>query len=228
MQHARMRVHSTSPVKAAPPRLRFEPVVHLVKGDVACTLAESPKRFEELAAFGPSGLVSEAAGPAEWLANQIEDAAMYARVNDIAIRPIHLEAPVAAMMHPDTPVACEAAVARSRLLPQEICIEVSDSSLAQSRNDVLKSIESLRRKGFRLGVNATQSWSTPMDTSLRLLLDTVRIDARELDGNPDLIGRIDAAACCGMSVIAEGARYRDGAELAEMGIELAIRPSTDA
>ena len=228
MQHARMRVHSTGPVTAPPSRLRFEPVIHLVKGDVVCTVAESPKRFEEFAAFGPSGLVSRPGSPAEWLAGQLEDVAVYARANEVDIRPVHLEAPVAAMMHPDTPLACEAAAARSHMLPQEICIEVADASLAQSKADVLKSIESLRRKGFRVSVNATRSWSTPMDTALRLMLDAVRIDARQLGESEDLMHRVDAAACCGMSVIAENARYRDGAYLADLGVELALRPKTDA
>ncbi|MEQ8559709.1 MAG: EAL domain-containing protein [Henriciella sp.] len=228
MQHARMRVQSTGTITEATRLLRFEPVVHLVKGDVVCATAESSRRFEEFAAFGPSGLVSEAESPAKWLANTIEDLAVRARVTDMDVRPIHIEAPVAAMMHPDTPAACEAAAARSRLLPQEICIEVSDASLAQSKRDVTRSIEALRRRGFRLGVIATRSWNTPLDTALRLMLDTVRVDARNLFREDDLMKRVEAAVACGMSVIAERARYRDGYELAEIGVELALRPTSDA
>ena len=44
----------------------------------------------------------------------------------------------------------------------------------------------------------------------------------------DLMNRVEAAVACGISVIAEGARYRDGHELASIGVELAMRPSADA
>ena len=57
MQHARMRVQSTGPVAGAGRLLRFEPVVHLVTGDVTCAAVQSTRRYEELAAFGASGLV---------------------------------------------------------------------------------------------------------------------------------------------------------------------------
>ena len=228
MQHARMRVQTAGSIAATKTLLRFQPVVHLLTGDVVCAAAQSSRRFEELAAFGPSGLSSTAESPAVWLSGIIEDLAVRARVTDMDVRPIHIEAPVAAMMHPDTPLACEAAVARSQLLPQEVCIEVSDASLAQSKRDVTRSIEALRRKGFRLGVIATKSWSTPLDTSLRLMLDTVRVDARKLFDDPDLMKRVDAAVACGMSVIAEGAAYRDGDELSAIGVDLALNPKTDA
>ncbi len=228
MQHARMRVQSTGPVAGAGRLLRFEPVVHLVTGDVTCAAVQSTRRYEELAAFGASGLVSNVDSPANWLSDMIEDVALRARVRDMDVRPIHLEAPVSAMMHPDTPIACEAAAARSRLLPQEICIEVTDASLSQARKDVTRSIENLRRKGFRIGVIATHSWNTPLDTGLRLMLDTVRVDSRKLFRDEDLMNRVEAAVACGISVIAEGARYRDGHELASIGVELAMRPSADA
>lgn len=228
MQHARMRVQSTGHSAEASRLLRFEPVVHLVTGEVACAAALSARRYEELAVFGPSGLVCRTEGPAIWLSDLIEDVALRARVTDMDVRPVHVEAPVAAMMHPDTPAACEAAAARARLLPQEICIEVSDASLSQSKQDVIRSIDNLRRKGFRIGVIATRSWNTPLDTRLRLMLDSVRVDARQLFRDEDLMKRVDAAVACGMAVIADGARYRDGSELAGIGIELGMRPRSDA
>ena len=228
MQHARMRVHSSGTHSEAARLLRFEPVVHLSSGEVVCAAVQSSRRFEELAAFGPSGLVSRTDGPAVWLSDLIEDVALRARVTEMDVRPLHVEAPVAAMMHPDTPAACEAAAARARLLPQEICIEVSDASLSQSKRDVTRSIENLRRRGFRIGVIATRSWSSPLDTGLRLMLDTVRVNARHLFVEDDLMKRVEAATACGMSVIAEGARYRDGADLASVGIELAMAPRADA
>ena len=108
-----------------------------------------------------------------------------------------------------------------------VIIEVGDATLSQSKSDILKSIEALRRRGFRVGVNATRSWCTPLDTHLRLLLDSVRIDALKVWSEADLLNRIEAASACGMAVIAENARYRDGEKLASVGIELARAPRVD-
>ncbi len=210
------------------PALRFEPVIHLVQGDIVNLIAETPKRYEERASFGASGLIAERISPALWLAHQVEQTAILAREEDAMARPILIEAPSAAMMHPDTPMACEAAAARGRLCPQEICIEVEDACFAQSRTDVSNSIQALRKRGFRVGINATRSWCTPLDTGLRLMLDSVRIDAHQLWSSNDLVGRVEAAVACGMAVVAENVHYRDGAELAEMGIELGVRPRADA
>lgn len=228
MQQLRTRAEQQSPKARSVAPLRFEPVVHLVKGDIVNLIAETPKRYEERVSFGMSGLIAERISPALWLAHEVELAAQAAYREQATARPILLSAPVAAMMHPDTPMACDAAAARSKICPQEICIEVDDSSLAQSRDDVRKSIEALRRRGFRVGINATRSWCTPLDTSLRLMLDCVRIDANKLWTAEDLMGRVDAAVACGMAVIAENANYRDGDELAAIGVELGVRPRADA
>ncbi|MGB3626208.1 MAG: EAL domain-containing protein [Henriciella sp.] len=228
MQQLRTRAEQTSPKASSVAPLRFEPVVHLVKGDIVNLIAETPKRYEERVSFGMSGLIAERISPALWLAHEVELAAQAAYRDEATARPILIQAPIAAMMHPDTPMACDAAAARSKICPQEICIEVEDAALAQSRDDIVKSIEALRRRGFRVGINATRSWCTPLDTGLRLMLDCVRVDARQICNHEDLMGRVEAAVACGMAVIAENANYRDGEELAELGIELGVRPRADA
>ncbi|MEQ9315962.1 MAG: EAL domain-containing protein [Henriciella sp.] len=228
MQQLRMRTEQQSQKAPSVAPMRFEPVVHLVNGDIVNLIAETPKRYEERVSFGKSGLIAERISPALWLAHEVELAAQIAYREAATARPILIQAPIAAMMHPDTPMACDAAAARGKICPQEICIEVEDAALAQSRNDIVKSIEALRRRGFRVGINATRSWCTPLDTGLRLMLDCVRVDARALWSNEDLMSRIDAAVACGMAVIAENAHYRDGDDLAEIGVELAVRPRADA
>ncbi len=227
MQQVRTSVQPKTTVIPTLPTVRFAPVVHLVKGDIVNTIAETPKRYEERVSFGESGLIAECISPALWLAHHVETVATLALRENVSARPIIIEAPIAAMMHPDTPMACEAAAARSRICPQEVCIEVTDASLSQSKADVTRSIEALRRRGFRVGVNATKSWCTPLDTGLRLMLDSVRVDANHLWREEDLMKRIDAAVSCGIAVIAENARYRDGDDLAVLGIELGVKPAVD-
>lgn len=208
---------------------RLSPVVHLLTGDVVNLVAETCRSFEDRASFGGNGLFINRISPALWMAHQIEAVAELVNEPRFAnARPIIIEAPITALMHPDTPMACEAAAARSRLCPQEICVEVEDATLSQSKSDIVRSIEALRRRGFRVGVNATRSWCTPLDTRLRLLLDCVRVDAAKLWTEADLLNRVEAARACGMAVIAENARYRDGEKLADVGIELARAPKVDA
>ncbi|MEM5517663.1 EAL domain-containing protein [Henriciella sp. AS95] len=228
MQQLRTRATPKAYNPGLLPALRFEPVIHLINGDIVNLIAETPKRYEERASFGTTGLIAERISPALWLAHQVEAAARLAHEEVATARPIIVAAPIAAMMHPDTPMACDAAAARSHICPQEICIEVEDASLAQSRTDISNSIKALRSKGFRVGINATKSWCTPMDTGLRLMLDSARIDAKELWTSDDLAGRVEAAVACGMAIIAENVNYRDGEDLAEFGIELGLRPRTDA
>ena len=67
-----------------------------------------------------------------------------------------------------------------------------------------------------------------MDHSLRLLLDSLRVDARKIEENVDLQDRIDAAANAGMLVIAENANWRDSYYLNEIGVEYGFRMRADA
>ena len=85
-----------------------------------------------------------------------------------------------------------------------------------------------RHEAFRLLIINTLDHCTPLDPRLRLLLDCVRVDAAKLWTEADLLNRVEAARACGMAVIAENARYRDGEKLADVGIELARAPKVDA
>lgn len=228
MQQVRTRTSAQPSIIPGEGELRLSPVIHLLTGDIVNQVAETQFAFDDRVSFGAGSLFVNRISPALWLAHQVESVARLANETPQATaRPIIVEAPIAALMHPDSPIACEAAAARSRICPQEICIEVGDATLSQSKSDILKSIEALRRRGFRVGVNATRSWCTPLDTHLRLLLDSVRIDALKVWSEADLLNRIEAASACGMAVIAENARYRDGEKLASVGIELARAPRVD-
>lgn len=217
-----------SPVQT---RSRLLPVMHLESADAVLLFAEAEKRFEERAVFGRVALAaerSEAASPAEWIAERVEDVAHDAHYRTTE-RPVIVPIPMAALIHSDTAVACDAAVSRTRLCPQEICLEVDDAALATPSNQsAMEGIEALRRCGFRVSLNASRSWQAPLCYSLRVLLDSMRVDARKIEGDEDLLDRIDAAACSGMLVIAENAYWRDTDFLNEVGVEYGFRMKADA
>jgi EAL domain-containing protein (putative c-di-GMP-specific phosphodiesterase class I) len=210
-------------------RTRFVPVVHLVTGEAVTLFAETEKRFEERAVFGRAAPVAERsvpASPSQWLAGQVERIAHEAHSRTTE-RPVIVPAPLSALVDPDTALACDAAIRRTRLCPQEICIEIKDAALALPSKDTQAGIEALRRNGFRVSLDCTRSWQASLSTALRLMLDSIRIDASVLEFEPELEKRVDAASACGMTVIAEKANWRDGDFLAAMGIEYGIRPRAD-
>ena len=212
-------------------RNRLLPVMHLETGDAVLLFAEAEKRFEERAVFGRVALAaerSEAASPAQWIAERVEDVAHDAHCRTTE-RPVIVPIPMAALIHADTATACDAAVSRTRLCPQEICLEVDDAALATPSNqNAMEGIEALRRCGFRVSLNASRSWQAPLCYSLRVLLDSMRVDARKIETDEDLLDRIDAAASSGMLVIAENAHWRDSNFLNELGVEYGFRLKADA
>ena len=213
-------------------RNRLLPIMHLETGDAVLLFAETEKRFEERAVFGPTALAaesSEAVSPAQWMADHIEAVAHDAH-NRTTERPVIVELPLVALIHPDTAMACDAAIARTRLCPQEICLEIQDAalSLPAATRSAQTHIESLRKCGFRVSLNATRSWQCPLDHQLRLLLDSIRVDARKIEEHQDLQDRIETAAYAGMLVIAENANWRDTYFLNELGVEYGFRMKADA
>lgn len=224
---------TSSPKSDLSAAVRFAPVVHLQSGETVTLIAETEKRFEERAVFGRAALAAESsqpaslnAGPAAWLAAHVELVANKAHDSATA-RPVIVPAPLAALMDANTPIACDAAIRRTNLCAQEICIEIADAALALPARETQTAIENLRRCGFRVSLNATRSWEAALSTSMRILLDSIRIDARHIDFEAGIDVRIEAASACGMSVIAENANWRDGDYLASRGIDYALRPRLD-
>ena len=212
-------------------RTRLLPVMHLETGDAVLLFAEAEKRFEERAVFGRVALAAERSeihSPSEWMAERVEEVAHDAHYRTTE-RPVIVPIPLAALIHADTAVACDAAVARTRLCPQEICLEVEDAALAlPSAQTAIEGIEALRRCGFRVSMNSTRSWQAPLSYSLRVLLDSLRVDARKIEDDEGLQDRIDAAACSGMLVVAENAYWRDTDFLNDVGVEYGFRMKADA
>ena len=220
-------MHPTlSPLESRPAALRFTPVLHLQTGEPVTILAETMKQFEERESYGPAAQIAEPKSPAAVIAEQVTKIARLAHDNT-DVRPIMIAMPIAALIDPDTPLACDAAIRRTVLCHQEICFEISDASLTNRSKDIKQALIRLREIGFRLSLNATRSWQTPLSADLRILFEGLRVDRRQIELEDDLEKRIDTAASCGMHVIAEHANWRDGDWLESIGVELAVRPRAD-
>lgn len=229
MRPSQYHQFETAPAAAA--RNRLLPVMHLETGEAVLLFAETEKRFEERAVFGrtaPAAESSEAVSPAQWMAGHIEAVAHDAHSRTTE-RPVIVELPLVALIDPDTAVACDAAIARTHLCPQEVCLEIQDAALTlPAARDAQERIEALRKCGFRVSLNATRSWQCPLSHSMRILLDSLRVDARKIEADEDLQDRIEAAASSGMLVIAEHANWRDSYYLGELGVEYGFRMRADA
>ncbi|MEL6472770.1 MAG: EAL domain-containing protein [Pseudomonadota bacterium] len=210
------------------PRLRFERVVHLQTGEAMGAIAETYQRFEERAVFGPAVQAAERACPADWLGARVEEAALYAETADLSARPIHVPAPIAALAHSSTPQKCESAIRRTRLCPQEVVVEFEDAAFASAPNETSHHIQSLRRRGFRVGIDARRSWTSDWSGTMMLMIDAIRVDMRSLECDPDLEEKVADAAALGVYVIVDQPKWRDADQLAEMGAICGVRARADA
>lgn len=220
-------MHQTlSPSKNNLSPIRFTPVLNLQTGKEVTLLAETLKGFEERVSFGPATQQHRPKSPAAFIADQLLKIARLAH-DQSEVRPVIVPISMAALIHIDTPLACDAAIRRTALCPQEICFEVTDATLALPSPEARKCLADLRKLGFRLSLDATRSWQAALSTDLRILIETLRIDSRYIESEDGLEHRIEAANACGMQIIAERANWRDGDWLSSMGIELAVRPRAD-
>ncbi|MFN7054684.1 EAL domain-containing protein [Hyphomonas sp.] len=209
-------------------QVRFHPVMDLDSGDILGMATEEMAEFEERARFGPASKRLEPADPATWLADRLTRTACAAYDQDATGRPILVNAPIPALAHPNTALACDAAIRRTTMCQQEFCLMFPDAAFAADPADATSRIARLRRCGFRVGIDMRRSWQTGLSESLRIMIDTLRVDASAVHVSDDLHEAAIAAAASGILVVADGASWRDGPVLAESGISAAINPRGDA
>ncbi|MDF1804793.1 EAL domain-containing protein [Hyphomonas sp.] len=207
--------------------LRFQPVMHVLDGTSFGTVCEMSKRFEEKAAFGPAAATQSATGPAKWLADRLLEVASAAHTFDNRMRPIIVPAPAAALGDDNTAVGCDAAIRRTTLCQQEISLEFQDSVFADGRTEAIHSVASLRKRGFRVSIDMRKSWQTQLRDGLGLMIDSIRVDARELQINEELMDLCEFASAAGILVIADKANWRDGAFFDSLGVQAGVRMRTD-
>ena len=218
----------TPSVARGKPLYRFRTVMDLVDGGALGSLCDMSTAFDERVTFSPPNAPSEIACPATWLADRLVDIACAAHGGDPRHRPIIVPAPISALRHVHAPLACDTAVRRTTLCQQEFSLEFQDAAFATNETVDLRFPISFRRRGFRVSLDMRKSWQTKMTDSFRLLIDTIRIDARMLDSEPELLRHCEAASEAGILVIAENAKWRQGPGLANLGIRAAVSPKTDS
>ncbi len=208
--------------------VRFDPVMHLTDGDVLGVTAEGAHAFEERVRFGPVTGITPEPNAAAWLAERLMRVACAAHDEGVTGRPILVSAPMAALADPNAALACDAAIRRTTMCQQEFCLMFPDAAFAADPADATSRIARLRRCGFRVGIDMRKSWQTGLSESLRLMIDTLRIDAGAVHTADDLHEAAIAASASGIVVVADNAAWRDGASLAGCGVSGAVRPRGDA
>lgn len=225
--HLRLVANEPAPVVERVPRLRFKPVVRLHDGASFGLQLETDIAFEDT--FHPRHLAgAELPSPAAWLGNLIERAAKLAQDDDYRQRPISISAPMGALADLDTPMACEAGALRSKLLPQEFRIDFCDASICAMEDLALDRLDAIRKRGFRVGLDARRSWRTPMNARARMTFEAVRLDPCGCAASDIPLSRLEAAAADGVALVADNVHWRDADRLAESGIGFALAPKMDS
>jgi hypothetical protein len=225
--HLRLVVNQPSATPVRKPQLRFRPVVRLADGESFGLHAEADIAFEDT--FRPRHL-SDAAHPcpAAWLGDLVERVGRMAHESGHKLRPISVTAPMAALSANDGPMAAEAGIKRTSLLPQEIRIDFCDASVVAMEDLALDRLDAFRRRGFRVGLDARKSWRTPMGARARATFEAVRLDPTRCDQLEIPLTRLEIASSEGCALIAENVHWRDAARLAEIGIHFAMSPKADS
>lgn len=220
-------IHQGLEKRLQPQQVRTTQVLSLLSGEAHGLVSEQYRQFDERVSFGPA-LSRSQSDPAKWLAQAIEQIAAYIDRRAHTQRPIIIPAPLTALAHSNTGLAADAAIRRANICHQEVCLEFGDAAFAGEPADVIMRVASLKRKGFRVGIDMRKSWTSPLSDGLRLLLDTIRVDAALIDTNPDLQELLTASRHAGVFVIAENARWRDGEYLERLGVLGATNPVADS
>ena len=208
--------------------IRFQPIVHLERGVAVGAMAEVARLFDETPRFGPVGMIAAEDDVFDALVTRLKDTAALAALTGFEGRPIHVPMEIAALLQPGLADTAAEALAGTSLCVQEVCLMIPDPALLHARSDAFNAIHSLRRVGFRVGIDATASWQGDPSEGLSLMTDCLAVDATAFDRCDKLGARVRSAAETGVAVIARGPLWRDAEWLAKQGISHGTQPRSDA
>lgn len=214
--------------KASAQSVRLEPIIDIAQYDTTALMFETVDRYDAPLRFGPAFSQTMSRCPAEFTACAVETALCLASVSTRQARPIHVAAPLAALLHPDTPAACVAAIRRAHACPQEICLDFEDAAFTA---DTLESVTAIRRLcavGLRVGIDSRSSWCATTSVPLRMLIDTVHVLARDLVRDPILIERVGAAAKEGIAIVVHRPLWQDTPAFEALGAKFVCAAQADA
>lgn len=227
MQRQKLTPHSPHQGQTTP-HLRAHNCVHLCSGDTVGAVIEYAQNFEDTPVSFTSGNTQTQTRPSDWVGEKILDAAVMCETIEYTERPLVMPVPAMVLNDPLILDACIRATAQTRLCNQEISLELTDAAITLYREEAHALCHALRRKGFRVSVDARKSWAGDLPGTDWLMVDTLRIRAEDIDTNPDIEDLIETAASAGVAIIAERPYWRDGDYLARMGVNYGINPRTDS
>ncbi len=227
--HRFARTHQISSTSGLASRMRAKPAIHLCTGDMVGAFIEVAIDFDDrpMSLAQPRSNASSVK-PAQWLADRIGDVASLCEITAMTERPIILPIPVACLTDSTTLDACIHAVAQTKLCHQELSLEITDSAFATHDLSARKLIQEFRQRGFRVSIDARKSWTASLSADCWLMIDTLRLRAEHIADEVDLMHRVELAAHAGVAIVAEHPKWRDGEDLAALGIDYGLSPKADA
>lgn len=206
-------------------QVRFQPAVHLTTGDLVGAFVETSLAFDDRPIFKFS---ENQPSISDWISGLLAELCREATVMEMHERPMVVPVPSASLYHPEIVGACADVMLGSRLCAQEFCFEFTDAALVANQSDINYLFRSYRQRGFRVAIDARNSWQAELNASTWLLVDTLRICLDSCEGEDSLWSMIEVARSAGVAIIAERALWRDADHLAEIGIEYGLKPRADA
>lgn len=207
--------------------VRLKPVIHLCTGDTVGAFVEHAIGFDEKPTFD---FVPKTAppSPANWVANRILDIASMCDTLCFTDRPIVIPVPGCAINDPDLLKAVIKAIGQTKLCHQEISLELPDAALTTAGEKVYEFVSAFRKYGFRVSIDARISWNANLPGHTWLMIDTLRINADEIDTHSALEVILEIANAAGVAIVAQKPYWRDGDYLASIGIQYGLMPRADA
>jgi len=216
------------PSKGVTPFIRPHTCIHLCSGDAVGAFIEHAHNFEDKPALLCNFDAHKNQTAASWIASKIEDLASMCNTLTYTERPLILPVPARTLIDNDVLESCINAAAQTRLCHQEISLEITDAAISAHTEEATTFTHTFRRKGFRVSVDARNSWAAELPGECWLLVDTLRLKAQDIETEPALQDMIELASSAGVAIVAERAFWRDGEYLARMGIDYALKPRADA
>ncbi len=210
------------------PQIRAHNCIHLCSGDTVGAIVEYAQNFEDTPIVFPSGNELIQTSPSDWVGEKILDVAAMCETIECNERPLVMPVPAMVLADPLTLDACIKATAQTRLCHQEISLELTDSAITLHTEEAHAFCHMMRRKGFRVSVDARKTWENDLPGTDWLMVDTLRVRAKDIDTQRDIEDLIEVAASAGVAIIAEQAHWRDGEYLARMGIDYGTKPRADS
>ena len=210
------------------PALRALPCVHLPTGDAVGAFVLSATAFDDHVRSHLFSSSHEDVSLGDWIYDQITTLEVYCKSVDFVARPLVLPMPdISVNKAGDVLAASTSAIAQTHFCPQEISLEVSSAAIASNAMGAKELINTLRRNGFRVSIDARKYWQLNLTHATWLMIDTLRFDARHLDSDESLEDLLYMAAQAGVAIVAENGKWRDAEYFQRLGVDYGFKLRAD-